>query len=96
MAIVLVITTVVCAIGWLVRWLTITKGNCDTITKLKEGMNMKAGLKDLCGALSAVMSAMATVSAIAAIGSGDRNLYVQAVVYGLIGSGVALAALMRM
>ena len=57
---------------------------------------MKAGLRDLCGALSAAMSAMATVSAIAGMLSNDKNLYLQAVVYGLVGAGVALAALLRM
>lgn len=57
---------------------------------------MKAGLRDLCGALSAAMSAMATVSAIAGMLNSDKNLYLQAVVYGLVGAGVALAALLRM
>ena len=57
---------------------------------------MKAGLKDFCGALSAILSAMATVSALAGMGSGDRNMYVQAVVLGLAGACVALVALLRM
>ena len=57
---------------------------------------MKAALKDLCGALSAAMSAMASLSAFAAITSGDRNLYIQAIIFGLVGAGVALSALMRM
>lgn len=57
---------------------------------------MKAGLRDLCGALCAVMSAMATLSAFAAVGSGDRNLYIQAIVFGLASVGVALSVLMRM
>ena len=57
---------------------------------------MKAGLKDLCGALSAVLSAMATLSAFSAVVTGDRNLYLQAIVFGLAACGVALAVLMRM
>lgn len=57
---------------------------------------MKAGLRDLCGALSAVMSAMASLSAFAAITTGDRNMYIQAIVFGLVGAGVALSALLRM
>lgn len=57
---------------------------------------MKAGLKDLCGMLSAVLSIMAALSSLAAVHSGSRELYVQAVVYGFVGAGVALAALMRM
>ena len=57
---------------------------------------MKAGLRDLCGGGRAVMSAMATLSAFAAVGSGDRNLYIQAIVFGLASVGVALSVLMRM
>ena len=57
---------------------------------------MKEGLRDLCGALCAVMSAMATLSAFAAVTSGDRNLYIQAIVFGLASVGVALSVLMRM
>ena len=57
---------------------------------------MKAGLKDLCGAMCAALSAMGTLSAFAAVATGDRNLYVQAIVFGLAACGVALAVLMRM
>ena len=57
---------------------------------------MKVGLQNLCGALSAVLSAMATMSAVAGMFNSDKNLYLQAVVFGLAGAGVALAALMRM
>lgn len=57
---------------------------------------MKAGLKDLCGTLSAVLSLMATLSAMAAVHGGSRALYIQAIIFGLAGAGVALAALMRM
>ncbi len=57
---------------------------------------MKSALRDLCGALSAVLSAMATMSAVAAMFNTDKNLYLQAIVFGLAGVGVALAALMRM
>ena len=57
---------------------------------------MKAGLKDLCGAMSAVLSAMGTLSAFTAVATGDRNLYVQAIAFGLAGVGVALYVLMRM
>ena len=57
---------------------------------------MKTALRDLCGALCAVLSAMATLSAFAAVGYGDRNLYIQAIVFGLASIGVALSVLMRM
>lgn len=57
---------------------------------------MKAGLKDLCGLMSTALSLMAAMSSIAAVHSGSRELYIQAIVYGLTGAGVALAALLRM
>ena len=57
---------------------------------------MKAGLKDLCGMVSAAMSIMSAMSAIAGMFNAEKNLYLQAVVYGLVGVGVALAALLRM
>lgn len=57
---------------------------------------MKSAMRDLCGALSAVLSAMAAMSAVAAMFNADKNLYLQAIVFGLAGAGVALAALMRM
>ena len=57
---------------------------------------MKAGAKDLCGALSAVLSLAAAISSLAAVQTGSRELYVQAAVCGLIGAGVALVALLRM
>lgn len=57
---------------------------------------MKAGLRDLCGALCAILSAMAALSAISAVGTGARNSYVLAIVFGLASVCVALAALMRM
>lgn len=57
---------------------------------------MKAGVKDLCGALSAVLSLMAALASLTAVQSGNRELYVQAVLFGLLGAGVALAALLRM
>ena len=57
---------------------------------------MKAALKDLCGMLSAVMSIMAAMSSLAAVQGGSRELYILAVVFGLAGAGVALAALLRM
>lgn len=57
---------------------------------------MKAGVKDLCGALSTVLSLMAALASLAAVQSGNRELYVQAVLFGLLGAGVALAALLRM
>lgn len=57
---------------------------------------MKAGFKELCGTLSAVLSLMATLSAMAAVHGGSRALYIQAIIFGLAGAVVALAALMRM
>lgn len=57
---------------------------------------MKSALRDLCGALCAVLSAMATLSAFAAVTSGDRNMYLPAIVFGLASVGVALSVLMRM
>lgn len=57
---------------------------------------MKSALRDLCGALCAVLSAMATLSAFTAVTSGDRNMYLTAIVFGLASVGVALSVLMRM
>ena len=57
---------------------------------------MKAGLKDLCGIMSAALSVVASLSAFYAVTTSDRNMYLQAVVFGLAGAGVALAALLRM
>ena len=57
---------------------------------------MKVGLQNLCGALSAVLSIMGAMSAMAGMFNADKNLYIQAVVSGLAGAGVALAALLRM
>lgn len=57
---------------------------------------MKAGLRDLCGAMSAVLGAMATLSSISAVFTGNREMYVQAFVFGLAAAGVALSALLRM
>lgn len=57
---------------------------------------MKVGLQNLCGALSAVLSIMGAMSAMAGMFSSDKNLYIQAVVFGLAGVGVSLAALLRM
>ena len=57
---------------------------------------MKVGLQNLCGAMSAVLSIMGAMSAMAGMFNADKNLYIQAVVFGLAGAGVALAALLRM
>lgn len=57
---------------------------------------MKSALRDLCGALCAVLSAMATLSAFTAVTSGDRNMYLTAIVFGLASVGVALSVLLRM
>lgn len=57
---------------------------------------MKVGLQNLCGAMNAVLSIMAAMSAMGGMFNSDKNLYLQAVVFGLAGAGVALAALMRM
>lgn len=57
---------------------------------------MKAGLKDFCGIMSAVLSFVATLSAFYAVTTNDRNMYIQAIIFGLAGAGVALAAVLRM
>lgn len=57
---------------------------------------MKSGLKDLCGMLCTAFCIMVALSSLAAVHSGSRDLYIQAIVYGLAGAGVALAALLRM
>lgn len=62
----------------------------------KEGKTMKAGLKDFCGLFSTAFSILAALSCMAAVTGGSRNMYIQAIVYGLMGAGVALAALLRM
>lgn len=57
---------------------------------------MKVGLQNLCGAMSAVLSIMGAMSAMDGMFNADKSLYIQAVVFGLAGAGVALAALLRM
>lgn len=57
---------------------------------------MKAGLRDLCGAFSTALCLLAALSSMAAVSTGDRSLYIQAIAFGLAGAGVAFAALMRM
>lgn len=57
---------------------------------------MKLGLLNFCGTMSAALSIMGAMSAIAGMFNADRNLYIQAIVFGLAGAGVAFAALLRM
>ena len=57
---------------------------------------MKSGLKDLCGMLCTAFSIMGAMSSLAAVHSGSREFYIQAIVYGLAGAGMALATLLRM
>ena len=57
---------------------------------------MKAGLKNLCGLLTSVLCLMSAMSSIAAVHGGICELYIQAIIYGLSGAGVAFAALLRM
>lgn len=57
---------------------------------------MVEGIKNLCGIMSAVLSAVASLSAFYAVTTSDRTMLLQAVVFGLAGAGVALAALLRM
>lgn len=57
---------------------------------------MRSTLKDLCGMMSAVMGAMSALSSVAAVQTGAREMYIQAIVFGLAAAGVALAALLRM
>ena len=57
---------------------------------------MVEGIKNLCGLLSAVLSTVASLSAFYAVSTNDRAMLLQAVVFGIAGAGVALAALLRM
>ena len=57
---------------------------------------MKAGIKDFCAFLSTAALAMAVVSSIAAVNTGNRSMYIQTVIYGLIGVAVSLAMAMRL
>ena len=57
---------------------------------------MIEGIKNLCGLLSTVLSAVASLSAFYAVTTNDRAMLLQAVVFGLAGAGVALATLLRM
>lgn len=57
---------------------------------------MIEGIKNLCGLLSAVLSTVASLSAFYAVTTNDRAMLLQAVVFGIAGAGVALAALLRM
>ena len=55
---------------------------------------MKAGIKDFCAFLSTAALAMAVVSSIAAVNTGNRSMYIQTAIYGLIGVAVSLAMAM--
>ena len=57
---------------------------------------MTAKVHNICGAMNGVLSIMGAMSAMAGMFNADKNLYIQAVVFGLAGAGVALAALLRM
>ena len=57
---------------------------------------MRAGIKDFCAFLSTAALAMAVISSIAAIVTGSRSMYIQTVIYGLLGVVVALSMAMRL
>lgn len=57
---------------------------------------MKEGVRDFCAFLSTAALAMAVLSSMGAISTGSRWMYIQTVIFGLIGVVVALTMAMRM
>ena len=57
---------------------------------------MKAGIKDFCAFLSTAALAMAVISSLGAITTGNRGMYIQTAIYGLIGATVALIMATRL
>lgn len=57
---------------------------------------MKEGVRDFCAFLSTAALAMAVLSSLGAITTGNRGMYIQTALFGLIGAVTALAMAMRM
>ena len=57
---------------------------------------MKSGMKDFCGLFSATLAIMGAMASLAAVRTNSRELYIQAIVYGIAGALIALAAVLRM
>ena len=57
---------------------------------------MKEGVRDFCAFLSTAALAMAVLSSLGAITTGNRGMYIQTALFGLIGAVIALAMAVRM
>ena len=57
---------------------------------------MKEGVRDFCAFLSTAALAMAVLSSLSAITTGNRGMYIQTALFGLIGAVTALAMAMRL
>lgn len=57
---------------------------------------MREGLRSFCGFLITAALAMAVLSSLAAVSTGNRGMYIQTAIYGLIGTSVALAMAIRL
>lgn len=57
---------------------------------------MKEGVRGFCAFLSTAALAMAVLSSLGAISTGNRAMYIQTALFGLIGAASALAMAMRL
>ena len=57
---------------------------------------MREGVRDFCAFLSTAALAMAVISSLGAIATGNRGMYIQTAIYGLIGASVALIMAARL
>lgn len=57
---------------------------------------MKEGVRGFCAFLSTAALAMAVLSSLGAVSTGNRAMYIQTALFGLIGAASALAMAMRL
>lgn len=57
---------------------------------------MKEGVRDLCAFLSTAALAMAVLSSLGAVTTGNRGMFIQTDLFGLIGACTALAMALRL
>ena len=57
---------------------------------------MKEGVRDFCAFLSTAALAMAVLSYLGAVTTGNRGMFIQTAIFGLIGVCAALAVALRM
>ena len=57
---------------------------------------MKEGVRDFCAFLSTAALAMAVLSSLGAVTTGNRGMFIQTALFGLIGACAALAMALRL